>query len=100
MLKTGRTPACDLFMTVPARRMEDLDAGASACTDVGMRAVLAPAVADVAFYEAIPGLIPLVPDELRRTVQGLRPTPTAALLQLRAETTPRLDGTARGRIRV
>src|SRR2546425_477060 len=65
-----------------------------------MRAVLAPAVADVAFYETIPGLIPLLPDELRRTVEGLRPTPTAALLQLGAETTRRLDGTAHGRIRV
>src|SRR2546428_5694331 len=65
-----------------------------------MRAVLAPAVADVAFYETIPGLIPLLPDELRRTVEGLRPTPTAALLQLGAETIRRLDGTAHGRIRV
>ena len=100
MLKTGCTTAYDLFMTVPAPRMEDLDAVASAYTDVGMRAVLAPAVADVAFYETIPGLIPLLPDELRRTVEGLRPTPTAALLQLGAETIRRLDGTAHGRIRV
>src|SRR3989441_2003281 len=65
-----------------------------------MRAVLAPAVADVAFYETIPGLISLLPDELRRTVEGLRPTSTAALLQLGAETIRRLDGTAHGRIRV
>src|SRR2546428_381267 len=65
-----------------------------------MRAVLAPAVADVAFYETIPGLIPLLPDELRRTVEGLRPTPTAALLQLGAETIRRLDGTAHGPMRV
>ena len=34
-----------------------------------MRAMLAPAVADIVFYEMVPGLMALLPKELRRTVE-------------------------------
>jgi 5-methylthioadenosine/S-adenosylhomocysteine deaminase len=100
MLKTGCTTAYDLFMAIPAPSVEDMEAVARAYADVGMRAVLAPAVADIVFYETVPGLMQLLPNELRRTVEGIRPAPTAGLLHLGAETIRRLHGTANGRIRI
>jgi 5-methylthioadenosine/S-adenosylhomocysteine deaminase len=100
MLKTGCTTAYDLFMAIPAPGGPDMDAVARAYTDVGMRAVLAPAVADIAFYETVPGLVELLPKELRRAVEALRPAPTAGLLHLVADAIRRLHGAAGGRIRV
>jgi len=92
MLKTGCTSAYDLFMAIPAPTVEDAEAIARAYGDVGMRAVLAPAVADILFYEAVPGLMDLLPKELRRTLESIRPAPTAELLRRSAETIRRLHG--------
>lgn len=100
MLKTGCTTAYDLFMAIPAPTVEDAEAIARAYGDVGMRAVLAPAVADILFYEAVPGLMDLLPKELRRTVESIRPAPTAELLRRSAETIRRLHGAGSGRIRI
>jgi len=50
MLKTGCTAAYDLYMAVPAITDEAFEAVVRAYTDVGIRVVLAPAVADVVFY--------------------------------------------------
>jgi 5-methylthioadenosine/S-adenosylhomocysteine deaminase len=100
MLKTGCTSAYDLFMAMPAPAVEDMEAVGRAYADVGMRAVLAPAVADLAFYETVPGLAELLPAELRRRVEAMRPDPTASLLRLSEEVIRRLDGSAGGRIRV
>src|SRR5204862_644113 len=65
MLKTGCTSAYDLYMAVPAITDEAFEATVRAYTDVGVRVVLAPAVADVVFYETVPGLLSLLPDDLR-----------------------------------
>jgi len=100
MLKTGCTTAYDLFMAIPAPTVEDVEAIARAYADVGMRAMLAPAVADIVFYEVVPGLMDLLPKELRRTVESIQAAPTAELLRLSAETIRRLDGAGNGRIRV
>jgi guanine deaminase len=100
MLRTGCTAAYELFMTAPAPTIDDLDAVARAYADVGMRAVVAPAVADVVFWDAIPGLVELLPKELRRRVEGVRTTPTATLLKLGDDAIRRLHGSAGGRIRV
>ena len=40
-----------------------MDAVVRAYTDVGLRTVLAPAVADVVFYRTVPGLLELLPGE-------------------------------------
>lgn len=100
MLKTGCTTAYDLFMAAPAPTVAAMDAVARAYADAGMRAVLAPAVADLLFYECVPDLMTLLPGELRRRVEAMRPSPTAALLRLGEETIRRLHGTAGGRIRI
>src|SRR5205085_2278931 len=80
MLKTGCTSAYDLYMAVPAITDEAFEATVRAYTDVGVRVVLAPAVADVVFYETVPGLMDLLPHDLRSTVGPMRAAPTNGLL--------------------
>lgn len=100
MLKTGCTTAYDLFMGAPAPSLDDIDAVVRAYTDVGMRAVIAPAVADIAFYETVPGLLDLLPKELRRRVETITAAPTAQLMELTREAIRRWHGAASGRLRV
>ena len=61
MLKTGCTAAYDLYMAIPAITDEAMEAVVRAYTDAGMRAVDAPAVADVVFHRTVPGLRELLP---------------------------------------
>jgi guanine deaminase len=100
MLRTGCTAAYELFMTAPAPTIDDLDAVARAYADVGIRAVIAPAVADVVFWHAVPGLVESMPTELRRRIEAVAATPTDALLKLNDEAIRRLHGSAGGRIRI
>jgi 5-methylthioadenosine/S-adenosylhomocysteine deaminase len=100
MLKTGCTAAYDLFMAVPAPSREVVEAVVRAYIDVGLRAVVAPAVADVVFYRAVPDLLDLLPPDLRQTVAQMQAEPAEALLQLAANTIRLWNGAAGGRIRV
>jgi 5-methylthioadenosine/S-adenosylhomocysteine deaminase len=100
MLKSGCTAAYDLFMAVPAPTPEMAEAIARAYLDVGMRAVIAPALADLVFYQTVPGLMDLLPPDLQRTVKDLTPAPTAGLLHLSEETVTRWHGAGDGRLRV
>jgi guanine deaminase len=99
MLKTGCTSAYDLFMALPAPTSDGCEAVVRAYADVGMRAVLAPAVADVVFYRAVPDLLDLLPPDLRATVEAIEAAPTDGLLRLAEEHVRRWDGHAGGRIR-
>jgi len=98
MLKTGCTGAYDLYIAVPAITDETFAAVVQAYTDVGVRVVLAPAVADVVFYQTVPGLTDLLPADLRRTVQDIRPSPTKGLLDLTERAIRRWNGSAEGRV--
>lgn len=100
MLTNGCTAAYDLFMAVPAPTAEAIEAVVRAYTDVGLRAVIAPAMADLVFYQTVPGLLELLPPDLRHTVEGLRGAPTEGLLQIAADTVRRWHGTASGRVHV
>jgi 5-methylthioadenosine/S-adenosylhomocysteine deaminase len=100
MLKTGCTSAYDLYMAVPAITEEALEAVVRAYEDVGVRVVLAPAVADVVFFQTVPGLLDLLPDDLRRTVEAMQPAPTKGLLDLTERAIRRWHGGADGRIRM
>jgi 5-methylthioadenosine/S-adenosylhomocysteine deaminase len=73
MALKGCTAAYDLFAEVPLPTADGMDAAAEAYHDVGMRAVIAPMVADRTFYEAIPGLMEALPPALQKAVEGLRP---------------------------
>src|SRR5207237_906774 len=99
MLKTGCTSAYDLYMAVPAITDEAFEATVRAYTDVGVRVVLAPAVADVVFFQTVPGLLDLLPADLRRTVEGMKAAPTKGLLELTERIIRRWNGAAQGRIR-
>ena len=72
MVKTGCTSAYDMFMAIPAPTEAGFEAVVRAYTDVGMRAVVAPAMADIDFYQTVPGLFDLLPKDLRHTVEASR----------------------------
>ena len=69
MVRKGCTACYDLTFEWPAPSVEGLQAAAKAYTDVGMRAVLAPMVADRTFFEAIPGLMEVVPAPLQKELE-------------------------------
>jgi guanine deaminase len=75
MVLKGCTAAYDLAFEWPAPTPEGLQAVGRAYADVGMRAVVAPMVADRTFYEAIPGLMDVLTPGLRKDVDKLRLAP-------------------------
>jgi cytosine/adenosine deaminase-related metal-dependent hydrolase len=74
MVLKGCTASYDLPLEFPAPTPEGLHAVGSAYAAVGMRAVVAPMVADRTFYEAIPGLMDVLPPPLQKDVEQLRPS--------------------------
>src|SRR5271154_4444387 len=77
MMLKGCTACYDLFFEWPLPTREGMAAVASAYAELGMRAVIAPMVADRSFYEAIPGLAEAMPAALRDKVATLRMAPGA-----------------------
>lgn len=73
MLMKGTTAAYDLTAEFPLPTIDGIDACATAYADAGLRAVVAPMVAEYSFYEAIPGLIDAVPTDLRAELDRFRP---------------------------
>jgi 5-methylthioadenosine/S-adenosylhomocysteine deaminase len=80
MVLKGCTACYDLFFEWPLPTQDGLALVASAYSDVGMRAVIAPMVADRSFYEAIPGLQAALPEPLRQRVGEFRLAPAAETL--------------------
>src|SRR5215813_13987705 len=84
MVLKGCTACYDLSFEWPMPTTEGLAQAARAYADVGMRAVVAPMVADRSFYEAIPGLRDALPPLLRDRVGELRlPRAEATLASIR-----------------
>jgi 5-methylthioadenosine/S-adenosylhomocysteine deaminase len=81
MLLKGCTACYDLTVEFPLPTAEGLDACARAYADAGMRAVLAPMVAELTFFEAIPGLMEALPPALQKEVERLRLAPGDATLE-------------------
>jgi guanine deaminase len=65
MLQKGCTTCYDLTFGFPLVTVEELFAIGKAYVDAGMRAVVAPMLQDVSFYNAIPGLLDALPAGLR-----------------------------------
>lgn len=80
MLRKGCTACYDLSALLPVPTMEGLAAVAQAYADAGMRAVVAPMIADRSFYQAIPGLLDEFPPELHALADTLRMAPGEAVL--------------------
>src|SRR5580704_5458922 len=80
MVLKGCTACYDLSFEWPLPTSEGLAQAAQAYADVGMRAVVAPMVADRSFYEAIPGLLEALPMPRQQRVAELRLPPAEATL--------------------
>jgi 5-methylthioadenosine/S-adenosylhomocysteine deaminase len=65
MALKGCTACYDLYFEFPMPTTEGMEAAARAYQDVGIRAVLAPMVADHSFFQALPGLLDAIPSDLR-----------------------------------
>src|SRR5262252_2643212 len=71
-VEKGSTACYDLFFEFPAPTIDGMEAVASAYAKVGLRAVIAPMVADLTFYQSVPGLIDALPDDARDHVRNMR----------------------------
>ncbi|HET7881043.1 MAG TPA: amidohydrolase [Acetobacteraceae bacterium] len=71
MLLKGCTACYDLFVEFPLPTEDGIAAVARAYEHAGMRAVIAPMMADTTLYEAVPGLIDALTPDLRTAVGTL-----------------------------
>lgn len=78
MVLKGCTAAYDLAAEFPLPSVAGLSAMAKGYEEVGMRCVLAPMVADISFFEAIPGLMDRLPPSLQKEVESFRLSPWKA----------------------
>jgi 5-methylthioadenosine/S-adenosylhomocysteine deaminase len=72
MVRKGCTASYDMFAEFPLPTAAGVAAVAKAYADVGLRAAIAPMMADRSFYEAIPGLADAFPEPLREAVRNIR----------------------------
>jgi len=75
MVRKGCTAGYDMFAEFPLPSVEGVEAVARAYTEAGMRAAIAPMMADRSFYEAIPGLAEALPEPLRSQALQARYAP-------------------------
>ena len=73
MVRKGCTACYDLYLELPVPSEEGMAAVRQAYADAGMRAVVAPMIADRTFYQAVPGLMAAIPDALRGRVEAMQP---------------------------
>ena len=79
-LKKGCTAVYDLPFEFPCPTTEGLDAMAEAYASVGLRAIIAPMVADRTFFQATPGLTEALPEPHRSRAAAMRLAPAAEIL--------------------
>lgn len=72
MLLKGCTACYDLVLELPAPSPDGIFATAAGYLDAGMRAVVAPMLADRTFWEAIPGLRNALPENARAALDMIR----------------------------
>jgi 5-methylthioadenosine/S-adenosylhomocysteine deaminase len=80
MIRKGCTACYDLSAMLPVPSVEALNDVARAYSDVGMRAVISPMIADRTFYQAIPGLLDAFPPELRSVAEAMRSASAETIL--------------------
>jgi 5-methylthioadenosine/S-adenosylhomocysteine deaminase len=81
MVSKGCTACFDLVYEYPRPSADGMAAVAKAYADVGMRAVLAPMIADRSLFEAIPGLAEAMPDDLRNLVGSAKLAPGREIIE-------------------
>ena len=80
LIRKGCTACYDLFVEIPAASREGLEAVADAYRATGMRAVVAPMLADRTLYQALPGLLESLPPTVREQAAKLATAPADASL--------------------
>ncbi len=85
MLLKGCSAAYDLTFGYPTASVEEIAAVGQAYADAGMRAVVAPMLADLSFYQAIPGLLDALPDRHRHAVSAYEEAPYQTSLRMMRE---------------
>jgi guanine deaminase len=80
MLKKGCTACYDLPFEFPVPTVDGLSAMAEAYAAVGLRAVLAPMVGDLTFFQATPGLIKALPEPHRARAEAMHAAPAETIL--------------------
>jgi guanine deaminase len=70
-VEKGCTACYDLFFEFPSPTVDGMEAVASAYDKVGLRAVVAPMVADLTFYQSVPGLIETLPDDAQERARNM-----------------------------
>ena len=85
MIRKGCTACFDLTVEIPAPSREGISAVARAYHDAGMRAVVAPMIADRTIYQALPGLLDALPDNLRSQCAALAAAPIENTLSVCAD---------------
>lgn len=89
MVTKGCTTAYDLTFGFPFASNEEMEAVGQAYLDAGMRAVVAPMLADYSFYEAIPGLLDHLPAHLKHAHEPMAPADVAlGMMRQALETWP------------
>src|SRR6201994_4003670 len=78
MIRKGCTACYDLFFEFPIPSLDGVTALGRAYRDAGIRAVIAPMLADKTLYQAYPGLIEAMPEALRAEVRGFKLAPYEA----------------------
>jgi len=76
MIRRGCTACFDLSLEFPAPSVDGISAVGRAYSDAGMRAVIAPMIADRTIYQALPGLLEALPEDLRLRFGSVGATPT------------------------
>lgn len=78
LLLKGCTTVYDMCLEGPLPTVEGIGSIARAYADAGMRAVIAPMTSDRSFFEATPGLMQALPEEVQRELAQRRPAPGSA----------------------
>ncbi len=81
LVRKGCTACYDLNVEYPLPTVEGIQAAARAYRDVGIRAVVAPMMADRTLWEALPGLLEALPETARRQVEKIRTAPWPASVE-------------------
>lgn len=71
LIRKGCTACFDLFIELPGPTVEGTHAVAHAYHDVGLRAVVAPMIADQTIYQALPGLLEAFDGPLKDAVAAM-----------------------------
>lgn len=78
MIENGITACFDMFSEFPTPTLAGVTAIGRAYEETGLRAVIAPMMADLTIFQAIPGLIDALPEPQRSEAAALRAAPFEA----------------------